>query len=476
MRPRRRLLTSVLPLLALFAFPALADQPPNNLRPDILYTSKGEFLKVGPMRPLTLNAHVEQFEYDPLGIEAAIVGSETQGDQTVHFVKTIDVRNGHELNHLSITGPAGDGRSGFLLLGWSVSGKYLILQKFTPATQDTETSLGEYLRWDLGANPPALRPIDTETPLPQGAQAVPGGGIPIPSPSRRWIVFRQYFHMPDAEGKPGPQQTTYLLYDPEKDMFRTLALPPGSNTYSWTDRSHLRLRQGSESVRFNVVTGQISPLPAGPDTDAPAASKQYPDLTLDLEHRFLEDGRGSGSHLEACIVWIRRTPTGKPLGAAAAGLTPSRDDPQAVWSPTGRQAAFVSNGDLCVSDLAAATELLPQEKTAVGLTLTCAEERSLAAERLKRIGLALVQYAQDNDEKYPSAAGVEEILYPYLKMRDVFSVGKNHWVYHPTPNLSLASIKSPADTVQGTIDLPCAHIVLFYDGHVKEFLKPDAAP
>lgn len=71
--------------LASLALPTAADSVPplprfSNLRSDILYTHKGEFVQVSPMRPLTLNAHVTQFAYDPLGIEIAAVGSETAGE------------------------------------------------------------------------------------------------------------------------------------------------------------------------------------------------------------------------------------------------------------------------------------------------------------------------------------------------------------------------------------------------------------
>ena len=59
---------------------ALLPLPSHALRPDILYTTRGEFVQVSPMRPLTLNAHIQQFAYEPLGVEAAFVGSEVQGE------------------------------------------------------------------------------------------------------------------------------------------------------------------------------------------------------------------------------------------------------------------------------------------------------------------------------------------------------------------------------------------------------------
>jgi len=478
MRLRCLALSCLLFLLASCALSTGAAPQPSNLRPDILYTARGEFVQVRPMRPLTLNAHVQQFAYEPLGIEVAFTGSEVQGDQTVYFVKTMDVRTGHEMSRLTVTGPSDSDSAGFLLTGWSLSGKYLLLLRFAPDSQNPTMAAKEYLRWDLSASPSVTRLIDPAAHLP-AVQVIPGYVNAIPSPHQRWIVFRQSYQRWDAEGKPEPglQQTAYILYDPERDTYRLLALPPGAETYRWSDDGHLLIRQKDAEQTFDVVTGQVSPRGAASNREAPAISKQYPDLTLDLEHRLLEDGKGTGGRLESCVLWVRRTAAGKPLlGAAAAGLTPGNDDPQAVWSPTGRQIAFLAHGDLYVTDLAPTAEPGPREKMAVGLPLTCAEERDLAAANLKQIGLALIQYAQDHDERYPPTEGINGAIYPYLKTNDVFQVGGHHFVYQLPGNTSRAKIESPAETPQGMIDLPCARLVLYVDGHVKSFPKPGVPP
>ena len=478
MRPPRLAPFCVLSMLTLCALPARsAPSQPSNLRSDILYTSKGEFVQVSPMRPLTLNAHVQQFAYEPLGVEVAFVGSEAQGDQTVYFVKTLDTRNGHEISRLTVTAPTGGGSAGFRLLGWTPSGKYLLLQRFSPDPQNPAEAVGEYVRWGLSANPPVVRPIDPAAYLSAQTQVTPGYGRPIPSPGRRWIVFQQSYHVADADDKLGPRQNASVLYDSERDTYRLLALPVGSSYYRWSDDDHLRIRLKDAEQSFDVVTGQVGPTGAAPAEDAPPASKQYPDLTVDVEHRLQEDVKGSGGHLDSCLLWVRRTPAGKlPLGAAAAGLTPDRDDPQAVWSPTGKQIAFLAHGDLYVTDLSAATDLLPKEKMAVGLSLTCAEERQLAETNMMQIGLALTQYAQDFDGHYPPRDGLNAAIRPYLKPGTEYQVGSHQFMYQLPERASLTKIESPANTVQGTIDLPCARVVLFVDGHVKSFPKTDVSP
>jgi hypothetical protein len=473
---RHPVLLPLLFLVAVFALPIHAA-PPSNLRTDILYTTRGEFVQVRPMRPLTLNAHVQQFAYDPLGVEVAFVGSEVQGDQIVHFVKTMDVRTGHEMSRLTVTTPTNADTGGFILAGWSRSGKYLLVQRFAPDPQEPTMATKEYLRWDLSASPSVTRPLDPSAHLPAEAVPVDGSVYGIPSPHCRWIVFRQGYQSQDAAGKLGPEGFAYVLYDPERDTYRLLALPVDARTFEWADDGHLLIRQKEVVQRFDVVTGWVSPLGAASTNSAPAASNKYPDLTLDVEHRLLEDARGSGGHLDSCLLWVRRTLAGRqPLGAASAGLTSGGDDPQAVWSPTGKQIAFLAHGDLCVTNLTTTVEPGPREKMAVGLPLTCAEEKQLAMSSLKQIGLALTQYAQDFDEHYPPTEGLNDAIYPYLKTRDVFQVGSHRFVYQLPGGTSLAKIDSPAETPMGMIDLPCARVVLYVDSHVKSLPKPGVAP
>lgn len=471
------------PLLSLLALFSLASSG-HALRSDVLYTTRGEFVQVSPMRPLTLNAHLTQFAYEPLGLEVAAVGSETSGDQTVHFVKTIDVRTGHEFHRLTITTPSDGAAAGFLLLGWTPSGKYLLLERTQSDEGNPNETVTDLVRWDLSADPPVVRPVTPEVTLPPGA--APYDLSTAASPHRRWILFSRGYAVPDANGKMGPAQRAYTLYDPERNTSRPLTLPKDASLgyETWfLDDTHLHIHVGETGIAadkwLDVVTGQITAPNVSALSSVTDTSKQYPDLTLNVEHRLQEDinVKGSGGRLDSCLLWIRRTPLGKqPLGAAAAGLTPGEDDPQAVWSPTGRQIAFLSHGDLCVTDLMPPTGLLPHEKMAVGLALACAEERQLAASNLKQIGLALIQYSQDFDEHYPPTKGLNDAIYPYLKTRDVFQVGSHSFVYRLPGGTSLAEIDSPAETVQGEMDLPCARIVLFADGHVKSFPKPNVLP
>ena len=460
-------------LLLSFSLPVYAaPTSPTNLRSDILYTSRGEFVQVSPMHPLTLNAHIQQFAYEPLGLEVAFAGSEVQGDQTVHFVKTIDVLNGREMSRLAITAPTSNEGAGYMLLGWTVSGKNLLLRSFVPSPINPGECDKQCLRWDLTTNPPTTHLIDPTVPLPREAVYVEGIGEGCVSPTGRWIVFRQPYSLPGAEGKPGEDHTAYVLYEPDRDTYRLLTLPPKSSSFRWSDDSHLRIQQGEADQQFDVVSGKVSSLSSDVDLEKPAVSKQYPDLALDIEPRDQEDRRNGGGHLDSCLVWIRRIPSGKkPLSVAAAGLIVGKEKPQAVWSPTGKQIAFLSLGDLCVTNLTTAKGLMPREKLAVGLSLTSAEEKELAMSNLKQIGLGIIQYTQDFDEHFPPSEGVNEAIYPYIKSRDVFQVGSHPFVYVIPGGTALASLDDWANTVLGKIGLTDSEAILFADGHVKLYPK-----
>ena len=82
----------------------------------------------------------------------------------------------------------------------------------------------------------------------------------------------------------------------------------------------------------------------------------------------------------------------------------------------------------------------------------------------------------DNDEHYPPSEGVNDAIRPYLKPGTAFQVGSHRFVYQLPSGTSLAKIDAPAETALGTMDLPCARVVLFADGHVKSFPKPGVPP
>jgi len=474
MRSRRFTLPCLLTLLALLPLPGRA------LRPDILYLGDAKFVQVAPLRQLTLNAHVTQFAYEPLGVEVALVGSETTGDTVTLFVKTVDVRSGHEMNRLTMTAPAGDETARYNLIGWSGSGRYLLIERWRPLKELTEAaaqgkpSLADYLRWDLGADPPDVSQV-TPPPLPQGAKL--DLTWQRASPTGRRVFFRQDYKQASPANNEEAQKR-YWLFDPENNQFHPLPLPKGFDSHGqWLDDSRLRIYRDTPQQRISetldVTIGTATPSVVAPKTKP--ASSLYPNLVLDAEARTLEDKQATGAQAASHILWLRRCAPGKdPLGAAAA-VTAGDDDPHAVWSPTGRQIAYITHGDLCVTDLTTPDEI-PEERQALGLPLTCAEERALARVNIKNVDMAMFWYSMAHDGRFPTAGEFQSAIASNPKYANDLHTESVRFVYHEPPDLLRGHLEKRKELVIGEFDLPCARVVLTGDGAVKTFPKPGVSP
>ena len=476
MKLRRLTLPCLSALLALFALPGHA------LRPDILYLGGGKFVQVGPLHQLTLNSHVKQFAYEPLGVEVAVAGSETAGETKTLFVKTIDVRSGHEMSRLTMMAPAGDEIARYNLIGWGGGGRYLLVERWLPlkeameeAAQGKPTS-PTYLRWDLGANPPSVSEI-APLPLPAGMRAN-FTRVRI-SPKGRTVFFGQEYNQPNPVTKEDDSHRLYSLYDPAKDQSRPLPLPAEFECYGrWVDDGHLQIdgdgAQQHISETLDVTTGATAPYIVGPR--AMPTSVFYPNLTLDVEARILKDKRATGAQAAAHILWLRRSDPGKdPLGTAAAAVTSGDDDPRPVWSPTGRQIAYVTHGDLCVTDLTP-PDAIPEERQALGLPLTCAEERALAKVNIKNVDMAMFWYSMAHDSRFPTAGEFQSEIAANVKYAGDLHTEGVRFVYHEPPDLLRGHLEKQTELVIGEFDLPCARVVLMGNGLVKTLPKPGSAP
>jgi hypothetical protein len=274
------------------------------------------------------------------------------------------------------------------------------------------------------------------------------------------------------------------LYSPAQDKTETFTLPQGESAGGWLDETHLLLlSQTGDTTHFfswelaTVKQHEIPQPTKMPDQnvkDNGRVSPKSPALTLDVEARFHPD-KQSAAGVNSHLLWLRRANVPRRLSAISVGLTPGMADPSAVWSPTGKQIAFLDHGDLWVTDLTE-RDATSKERYLAGEKLPCPEERLVAAESLKQIGLAILQYTQDNDENYPALAGLIGNIRPYLPPDALLAVSGHPFVYHAPENLSLAADDSPANTVLGTIDLPCGQVALMADGHVKNMSIPKPTP
>jgi prepilin-type processing-associated H-X9-DG protein len=80
----------------------------------------------------------------------------------------------------------------------------------------------------------------------------------------------------------------------------------------------------------------------------------------------------------------------------------------------------------------------------------------------RQVGLGLLMYVQDYDERYPSPDHFSGgAVGPYIKNESVFE-GFNY-VY---PGESITQVTKPAETAMGYIVGPGGRAVVYVDGHV----------
>lgn len=464
------------------------------------YLGFGKTLEAAPSRQLSLNANISQFLYQPGGLEIAYAGSQTDGDTVTSYIRLVGVKHGSVATLISTSGKADSSTESeqsapYALAGWSADARYLLLQKewYIPGSGGVSGyERKDFYCVDVGADPIHVSPIvlpDTATYDPR---------IFYHSIRYWWSPDREHILFAD-EARSKIDKATQLIdifcavYDPKTDKFQTVALSPAQAARGWLDNSHVLLDDSPSMLELkpnaathyassDIATGSqaVIPVPAKmPSIYANVStitgrSPKSAYLTLEDRLKHIEYAPKAGA-ADCHMLWVIRTQGPKLQSAASVGITPGIDNPQAAWSPAGAQIAYISRGDLFVADLTVRNATVP-EKYAAGETLTCAEEQVLAAVNLKQIGLAALQYSQDHDEQLPPGDDWQNQINPYLQTGSLLSIIGHPVVYHAPPKLKLASIDSPADTILATVDLPCATVNLYADGHVKSFPKEDNAP
>ena len=478
------------------AFTARADAPPE---PDAarVYVGRGQILTVSVPRQLSLNAHVSQVLVQPGSLEAAYTGAIDNGDTVTTFVRLVGFQHGETQTLFTYTGPLNfmDLPDDYQLVGWSEGGRYLIVghRDIVTGADSSPDDLG-YV-WDsvdVGVLPPKVRRVSLPADTPDGGSII-GGMLPSPSGKLFAVQYRDVIQADPLSANPAnkyahPGVSYAFFYDPYKDSVRRLPLPAGSLVRGWTDDAHLLVLTHPSTTRqyvsFDIVTGKVTPFrPAPPLLGAGGAfaparpspvSRRFPEVSLWLlERSVLLPAPGDRTTADARALWLSIKGARPKLVPVCLGVALGTDSLNALLVPDGSAALWVANGDLYVSTfhLDAATV---REKYDAGDALSCDEERGIAEDNAKQIGLGLLQYSQDYDEQFPPAANFHDGVYPYIKNESIFHEGTHPFTYAAPANLHLSAMDAPADTVLGTIHLPCATVTLHADGHVTS--EPPAPP
>ena len=445
-----------------------------------IYMGQGLVLRAAPPHQLTLNAHVSEFAYQPGGDSIAYVSTRDDDDTRTVTIKFVDTHQKDPDTRTLYTATLDfpDAQTSAIqfpllnLLGWSADGRYLLFKQ-----QNVAVLQEQCFCEDVGSDTPQAHSI----PLPAiNATSI----IEVAwSPSHHRILLTTNGYTSMGYSVPVAAQ----IYDPAHDQVQPVAIPDGLNVWGWLDEGRLLLicHTGPQLAKINYLSYDLAsgkdteiarPTPWPPAQGSRAGAwEQYPadtnpkvpGLTLETQPQTLKDAQGV-AEVQASALWVRRAKAAKAMSALAVGVTPGRDDPLAQWSPEGDAVAFIAHEDLFVADLTE-QEATPREKVAAGETLGCDEERQIVESNLKQIGLGIIQYTQDNDENLPTAAGWHDAIFAYVKDESLFNFAGIRPIYHAPADLALSAMDDPAHYVMVTADTPCAHIVLYGDGHVKSF-------
>ncbi len=520
MRVQKIAALGLLLITILIALPSAADDSSKKKLIGEIYLGHNQILDAAPPRQLSFRANVGQFEYQPGSDAIAFTSGQISGDTITYSVSLAGTQHGTITKLMSdainlrqeaqamgsseediakmetqIDNPLAStsilrAQNLLTLSGWSADGKYLLISQqqivSQPAADENsppqQVSVVTYTCANLSTSPPAQRQIALPITLQPGMDGITSEAWW--SPKKTAVLFEQEASLPDA---PQASQTgdaksvadpqiVCTLYTPSTRHLSSFTLPPKVLPLGWIDEAHvmlLSLAKPRHYLSYDIATGQNTeiakpahfPEDQSSGTPPSATSPTNPALVLEEQPVTFPDKQQVAT-MSSQALWVRRTTGLKP--ASALPITLSLDPgPYEEWAPSGRQVAYLMHGDLFVTDLVV-RPAGAYDKLALGLELNCDEQKQVGMNNLKQIGLGLMQYMQDYDEHLPPAGDVKDRVMPYIKNDDMFSVGKSQFVYHGTGQAD-ASIASPSEFVLGTMDTPCAHIVLYGDGHVKAF-------
>jgi prepilin-type processing-associated H-X9-DG protein len=195
--------------------------------------------------------------------------------------------------------------------------------------------------------------------------------------------------------------------------------------------------------RIDTDTGKLTDLLRRPES--------YPyEPNIDLRVVETRSGLGeSGADPQIPVLWLQSNVASKSRAMVAPGAT------RGSIAPDGSAVSYISQGALWISRI----ERMRRADFDAAYDRAIQDRAVLSA---KQVGLATTMYANDYDEMYPPADDFENLVYPYIKNRDVLQ----GFVFLMNGD-SLSGIKSPATTIIGYIIAPGGRAVVYADGHVK---------
>lgn len=309
-----------------------------------------------------------------------------------------------------------------------------------------------------------------------------------------------------------PQLCSLWIYDLEKRKWEKKLEGIKANCLSWAKEGNIIYLGGDEGIyqvnfakpkpdfKFFPMTNRViyiysffegllianvlSPNAKFSSDLLPISGSDIKVLKLSGEVEEIPITQNGASHLfevssKGMLVYVRNTPLIDDKGTLKGTvssiweanrqelLVPYCDgDSKPSISFDGTLLAFVKEGKLCLANIKRLhssyydLEYTSQDK-----------ELSEKVNWMKQIGIAIMMYVQDYDEKWPLADNLAEALWPYLKNDTLLSILSDpHFHYHSLP--PLIDIEFPSQTVLASWEVsPGLWINLYADGVVKVVKK-----
>ncbi len=94
--------------------------------------------------------------------------------------------------------------------------------------------------------------------------------------------------------------------------------------------------------------------------------------------------------------------------------------------------------------------------------------QELAMSQAKQVAIAMIMFANDNNDNLPNIAGWSTSIAAYLNKGDLTS----GFIYAYRGTTDMTAIAEPASTILGYVQTPTGRAVAYTDGHVKWLSGP----
>ena len=287
-----------------------------------------------------------------------------------------------------------------------------------------------------------------------------------PSPVLPQILMSQTLLSP----RDGQQAAALALLEPSGHVKSRVALPPAAliGGTEWREDGGLVVqlivtvpeKKGVMAQWFSVdpATGELRPMKDPPQAvkgrlvggGLAQAKPAVPDTSAQLRVKLAASSAREGD-------------TNQPIGLLWLESVKASKQPRALVSSDCSSGHLLPGGEVVVYQSQGAVWATPLLKMNLGqfLTMRQAADRMILISRAKQVGLAVINYANENEDALPGGDNLPAELSPYADDPSIFT-GLKYTIAFPT----LGEIAEPSSTELGYIEGAGGRAVIFADGHV----------